>query len=405
MRLLIWLVILFALATGLSLFVHINQGYALLFLPPWRVELSLNAFILIFVSLVVGSYASVRGLDWIIALPIKVRQYRQQRRIATARRQRTAALLAMLEGRYLLAERALRQTLEAEDDRDARLVDLLIGAQVAQHSRDFTTRDRYLDEAKQASNGDSLALAMVEAEMWFGQYHNREALEAVERALALSPKLTAALKLELKIRQQENHPARVIEIVDQLERNDALEAPQAARIRAQARLAQLELEPMDSRELSRWWHALSTAERWNSALACAAAKAFSRAGDEVQAETLLVGALEQQWDSRLVDAYGELGKMGSREGEAIKRLARAEGWLPRHPNDHILLMALGRLCIAAALWGKARTYLEASIAVHATPVALAELGQLLEQLGQLEAATAAYRRSLAMALDALEVQG
>ena len=86
----------------------------------------------------------------------------------------------------------------------------------------------------------------------------------------------------------------------------------------------------------------------------------------------------------------------------MKRLARAEDWLRHHPNDHQLLLALGRMCRDAALWGKARNYLEASVAVAATPVAHAELGQLLEQLDERETAEEHYRASLGLALDLLE---
>lgn len=405
MRLLLWLIVLFGLATGLSLFVHSNNGYALLFLPPWRVELSLNAFILIVAGLLLGGYSLVRSLDWIVAMPIKVRQYRKSRREALARKYRTEALTAMLEGRFHLAERAVRKTAEVEHDKAARQTDLLIGAFVANQSRDFARRDAYLEEIREASAGRSLALAMLEAEMFYGQYRNREALEAIERALSISPKLTAALKLELKIRQQEKDPVRVLDLTEQLERSEALDPMQAARIRAQARLAQLQLEPMDDRELTRWWNGLGTAEKLNPLLATAASKSFLRVGDDTQAEALLVNALEHVWDARLIDAYGALGRHGGKEGDAVKRLARAEGWLQRHPDDHVLLLALARLCVTGALWGKARTYLEASVAVSPTPVALAELGHLLEQLGEMEAATDAYRQSLGLALDALEKEG
>jgi HemY protein len=42
MKVVLWIVGLFALAVGLSLFAQINTGYAIVFVPPYRVELSLN---------------------------------------------------------------------------------------------------------------------------------------------------------------------------------------------------------------------------------------------------------------------------------------------------------------------------------------------------------------------------
>ena len=46
MRALFWLLILAALAVGLSLAARYNEGYVLLVLPPWRAEVSLNLFLL-----------------------------------------------------------------------------------------------------------------------------------------------------------------------------------------------------------------------------------------------------------------------------------------------------------------------------------------------------------------------
>jgi HemY protein len=46
------------------------------------------------------------------------------------------------------------------------------------------------------------------------------------------------------------------------------------------------------------------------------------------------------------------------------------------------------------IWGKARSYLENAIANGAAPEAYAELGHLLEQLGEHEAAREVYRKGL-----------
>ncbi|WP_374354157.1 heme biosynthesis HemY N-terminal domain-containing protein [Chitinimonas sp.] len=401
MRSLIWLVVLFGLSVGMALFAHYQNGYALLFLPPWRIELSLNAFILIFALVVLGGYSLLKLLDWILAMPRNARRWREDRRAKQARRFRRDAWLALFEGRPQRTERAIRGARASEDDAELRLVDLLIGAKAAHECRDFERRDAYLEEARVATGGRALALDMLEADMMYEQYRNRDALAALERVYNQSPRLTAALKLELKIRQQDNHPQRVIELADQLERSEAIDPAQAVRIRAQARLTELKQNTMDFPVLSRWWNGLQQAERDTPRLAAEAARAFARTGAVERAEAILVDALEADWNVAPLEVYGELGRLGS-GGDAVKRLARAEDWLRHHPSDHQLLLALGRLCHDAELWGKSRTYLEASIAVAATPVAHAELGQLLEQLGDKPAADEHYRASLGLALDLLE---
>ncbi|MFC4160317.1 heme biosynthesis HemY N-terminal domain-containing protein [Chitinimonas lacunae] len=405
MRWLLWLMGLFALAVGISLIARLDTGYALLFLPPYQLYLSLNAFVLLFVFLVLGGYGLARLYDWVVQMPLTVKRFRAERRASQARRFRLEALTAWLEGRYHRAERAIARAREVEDDAPTRAVDALIGARTAHLYRDFVRRDRYLEEVRQSNAGRSLALAMVEAECLNEQYRHREALEALQHALDISPKLTAALKLELRLRQQEQNPARVLELADQLEKGDGIDPVQAARIRVQARLQQLAMEPMEKRELERWWQGLSNAERLHPRLAAATAREFVRHRQDEMAERILVNALEHQWDNGPVEVFGQIGRLGGSEHGAVRRLGRAEQWLQHRPNDHVLLLALGRLCFDAQLWGKARTYLEASLAVQESPIAHAELGQLLEQLGEHDTANAHYRQSLGLALDALEQRG
>ena len=47
MRALFWLLTLAALAVGLAVAANYNAGYVLLVIPPWRVEVSLNFFLLL----------------------------------------------------------------------------------------------------------------------------------------------------------------------------------------------------------------------------------------------------------------------------------------------------------------------------------------------------------------------
>lgn len=401
MRPLFWLLGLSILAVLLALFARENSGYALLFFRQWRIELSLNAFVLIFAALLLGGYGFLKLLDWVLSMPANVRRYQASRRAANAGKYHREALLALFEGRHLRAERSLRVALASQDDAELKLTDTLMAARASHHCRDFERRDAYLKQARELGGPRSLAVLMLEAELLAEQYRSREALEVLQQVYAISPKLTSALKLELKLRQQENHPARVVELADMLEKSEAIDASQASRVRGQARLAQLKLAPMDARELERWWNGLGKEERFQPRLAAAAAREFARLGLGERAEQLLVEALEHNWDVAPLEVYGELGRLCG-QGDAVKRLARAEDWLRHHPNDHYLLLALGRLCRDAALWGKARTYLEASVALAATPVAHAELGQLLEQLDEPQEANEHYRASLGLALDLLE---
>ena len=77
-----------------------------------------------------------------------------------------------------------------------------------------------------------------------------------------------------------------------------------------------------------------------------------------------------------------------------KRIARAETWLRQYPDEAALLLALGRMCMAQRLWGKAQSYLEASLALEETRDAHLALADLCDQLERSDEANRHFRASV-----------
>jgi HemY protein len=77
--------------------------------------------------------------------------------------------------------------------------------------------------------------------------------------------------------------------------------------------------------------------------------------------------------------------------DAIARIECAERWLADHPRDAELLLTLGRLCTQTQLWGKATSYLEASLAMQATRAAHIALARVHDEMGRTEDANRHYR--------------
>ena len=88
--------------------------------------------------------------------------------------------------------------------------------------------------------------------------------------------------------------------------------------------------------------------------------------------------------------------------EPAKLLKRAEQWLKSHSEDGALLLTASRLCMAIELWGKARSYLESSLAMAPRTDAYALYGRLLKQLGEDESAALAFRSGLALVTGAVD---
>ena len=116
------------------------------------------------------------------------------------------------------------------------------------------------------------------------------------------------------------------------------------------------------------------------------ASALIAAGDTGAAQQAIETQLAHAWDSRLAGLYGRC-----EGGDVRARLACAEDWLKRQPRDPQLLLSLGRLCVQSQLWGKAESYLEASLAIAPSWEAHVELAHLAERMDRTDAANRHYR--------------
>jgi HemY protein len=172
---------------------------------------------------------------------------------------------------------------------------------------------------------------------------------------------------------------------------------QAAQLRLYAHAENLKRKALDQRALEECWQKIPAGEKRDPKVAAAAAQCFMALGGCAQANQIVEQALEAEWDSELIGLYAEC--MGS---EVIRQIERAEGWLKTNPRDAALLLVLGRLCARQELWGKAQSYLEASLSVEPTYSAHLALAELHDRLGNADAARRHYRASLELAVNQLK---
>src|SRR5258706_279127 len=136
-------------------------------------------------------------------------------------------------------------------------------------------------------------------------------------------------------------------------------------------------------------------DRRHPRVAGAAARHATALGKAGLAREILEKSLAAEWNSKLIGLYGELPAQldpAERGEEARVRIERAERWLAERSRDPELLAALGRLCAQAELWGKAKSFLEASLSFEETRSAHLELARLTERLGQSGEAQRHFRR-------------
>lgn len=394
MRWLIWILVLGALATGLTLLARLNTGYVLIALPGHRVELSLNfALVLLVLGFALG-YLLLRFLVTAIELPGRVAKFRAARRRETAHGTLVEALREFFAGRYAKAEKMVNQAVVLGEPGD---LGAIIAARAAHELRAPGRRDAYLAKLTVDPARPDAAAAISAAQMLLDERRPEDALAA----LAVLPnKHTAALRLELRARQRIGQWEQVPALIDQLQKRDVFSVEQADAERRHAWRQLIQRKSGDASGFAAIWKRVPERYRRDTAVAAAAAAAFHGLGRDAEAVAIIERSLEQEWDGALVNLYGECGTTGT-----LQQIEHAERWLKSHRMDALLLLALGRLCARQQLWGKAQSYLEASVALEPTYAAHLELAQLHEHLEHAEAALAHHHASLELAVAQLNRSG
>jgi len=380
MKALLWFATLAITAVGLALAVLHNDGYALIVLPPWRVEVSLNLALLLLLTGFLLTYVALRFIANVFELPERVRAYRARRVHEQGETALRHALKSLFEGRY---SHAIKSAEKAWAHPETAGVAALLALRSAHALHDEERVDLWRTRAETHDNDIRLARLMIEAEIATETRRFDDAKRALERLSSASGggRHIAALRLALRARQSAGEWSEVVRLTRQLEKFKSLTPTQAAPIRLRAYREVLNGLKEDAPELLRYWRAIPSSERREPQLALAGAQAIAASGDCREAAHIVEESLTAQWDTQLILAYA-----GCEGGDVLSRIAQAEKWLIPHPTDAGLLSALGCLCRQKQLWGKARHYLEASLAAaessapsRATHLELARLFDAIEQ--------------------------
>ena len=359
MKGLLWVLALFALAVGISLAAHVNDGYVLLVLPPYRAEISLNLAILLLLLGFAVLYAFLRAAALTLSLPRRVREFR-------ARREREKSLHSFEEGVRLLFEgrysQAMRKAAEAHASGHSAGLAALLAARAAQCLNEVEEQQAWLDRAMQEGPEMQSACLLLAAERHLEEQRFAEALDLLERLRKLAGKQIVALRLELKAQQGCGDWSAVLRVARDLEKHHALPHEQARAIKSRAHQENILQRRSRRQDVLDDLKALP-ADEHDLELDRRIAATLLELGAHREAAGFIEDRLEMAWDPSLVRLYGQV-----RGGDVTTRMALADRWLPQHRDDPQLLLALGRMCLEQRLWGKAQAYLDAALSVaDATP--------------------------------------
>ena len=389
MRWLLWFLLILLIAIGLSLFASNNEGYVLIVRPPYRLELSFNLLIILIALSFFSLHLLLRMINYARRLPASVKAYKEAQRQRDGRAALLEALHALVDGRYHLAEKSAAKALDLGEDAG---LSALIAARAAHKLKRKSQRDFYLAEAERLAPEARLGRLLSQAELLLDDKQYSQALQILRHLEQIEPKYLPALRLELKVQLHLGNWDQVLTLLRHLEKEDDLELWKIKQYRQQAHIQLIKRCASDLKKLQAYWKTLTPEEQLNARIAETAAQAFSAAGDGNQASRILGMSLTKNWDSDLVELLGDC-----ESDNPLKQLQHAEYWLTMQEGDAKLLLALAKMCIRQQLWGKAQSYLEASISVKPSAKAHFILADMLERAGEHQDAIQHYRRGAELA--------
>lgn len=397
MKLLLVSMLVLIATVAAVLFVQQDSGHIMIAYRDWTVESSLVLFVAGLLVLFLVLYYVMRFWSNILSLPQNLRRRRRQRRDAKVRSSYVRGMTALGEGRWLEAEKWL---LKEVGHSPTPALHYLAAAKAAEGQGAQVRRDSYLRAAVEHDTQAETAVGLAQAQYYLEHHQAKAARAVLGRLRTRQPKQTMVLEkiLEAAIAMQDWEGA--LEIIPELERHKALRGGKAHDFKCQAYrglFAQAGLERDKARLYQAWERAPREVRRDEDVLFdFVRVVASVDPHTEIRLDALLAEAIHRRWNDALVYLYGLIP---SDPGSLPAQLNRAERWLKHHGENAILLLTLGRLCIRNELWGKARSYLEASLAIEPLAETYRELGDLLERLNNKGAALDCYRQALTLVPD------
>jgi len=382
----IWLVVLLGAVIGVL--VARDNGYVLLSLGVYSVEMSLALLLLLVAVLFVGVYFLVRTLVRTRRLPGDIRDWRQRRGAHKAQEAMTRGLLEMSEGNWQSAEKRLARF---ADRSETPLLNYLAAARAAQLQGAHQRRDAYIRLAHEHMPSANVAVGLTQAELQMADHQLEQALTTLRHLRSVAPRHTYVLRLLRRLYEQLGDWEHLSELIPELRRRKVGSVEELRELEVKTHRALLDNASLsrDERDLGRTWAGVPKPLRDDPRMVGDYAGYLHERQLDEDAEKLLRDALKQGWNADLIELYGLLDcpKPG-------RHLARLEKFLKDYPEDPTLLLTLGRMSMRAQLWGKARAYLEAAITNNGPIDSYRELARLLEHMGEEEAALQLYRRAL-----------
>jgi len=378
-----------ALSAWLGIKVAADPGYVLLSYMDWTVEMPLWLFAVISVVVMVVIYFLLRLLYQIRFGHKHWQNWRARKQEKRVMQWLESGLQAFIESDLSKAEKAFVKA--ARKSKSAEVYYLML-ADLANQQMNVSEAKKFLAKAMQAKPKQSFAMSLAKARLLKADT-DPQTLILLEDLATRNPKHVGLLRLLLTGYQYTQSWQGLLALLPKCVKMGVIGKAEQDKLMRSATKALIEKyrQIQDWAAIENVWAKLPRGLQSDVGLLASYCQSLIVRGDSSRAEKLLKHAIKKQYNSELVKCYGQLEDV-----MLDKQLAQAEKWVKTHPDDHVLLLVLGELCIKHRLWGKARDYLERALEHRVNSAVCRALGFVLEQLKENHAAMDIYRRGLSL---------
>ena len=412
MRSVIWLLLLFVAAAVAATALGRNDALVSIYYASWRLDLSLNLFLLALIGGVFLLFAGLQAIQSLLSLPVRAREWRELKRERAAQAALREGLSELFGARYARAQRAAQRALDLQAespalraDRQFAVLAQLIAASGLHKLQDRRGRDDRvalaLSQARSSLSGAADGVQLLAAE-W--ALDDRDAARGMALLAELPPgvsRRTQALRLKLQAARQQRRPMEALQTARLLAKHQGFSSAAA-----QSLLRSLAFEALDQAfdegQLRRVWQGLDAADRRDAWVVARAVRRASDLGESALARSWLQPAWEQV--SRLepeARAQLALALVGCADGLGTEWLQSVEAALSQHSREPAVVLAAGITFAQRQLWGKARRLLEQSASAESLGsgprrLALRSLAAIARQEGDEQVAAHCDQRAAAL---------
>lgn len=383
MRILIVFLILVSLVSVGSFYLASDPGYIFLKWGSWQIEMSVVLVVAAVIATIVILYIVIALLGAFISVPSRLGGF--FRRKSQKRKQRSGeqAYFHLIQGEWGKAEKLLGVAIENVEEP---VTSHLAAAYSSQQRGDIKGRDRHIKKAQKYGSKYRVVIGLVSARLHVENGQVDRAFEELESLRKVVANNKVVLRFLCDLYVQEGRLGDVYDLVPILQKYKVFSTTKLTSLNRQAKIHKLESAD-NAAELLQVWKKHENANRLDAEITAVYVRKLLEHARDQEAEKTIRRALNREWDSDLAYLYGCIGK-----NVAIKLLYdNAQKWYEQHSDDANLLLTLGKLAVRQNQVKEAQKFLELSVSMNGHYEAAVELGELLEQQGDTDAAFSVYK--------------